>query len=221
MLNTLDDALDQEILTLVRKHFPMIAERDLQEEIARVGKMHRIGAGRTLMEAGSYVKFVPLVVEGNIRVIREDDNGNELFLYYLGPGEACSASFTCCMMNKKSSLRTETEEETTFISIPVRYMDEWMTKYQSWKNFVMTTYDDRMLELVRSIDGIAFHKMDQRLLDYLENMAEATGSRTIQVTHQRIALDLNASREAISRLLKQMEKEKMVRLGRNKIELLP
>ncbi len=220
MISNKDTAVDQEILKLVRRHFPQVAERELQEAIATVGQLHQVSAGKVLMEAGSYVKFVPLVVEGNIRVIREDDDGNELFLYYLGPGEACSASFTCCMMHKKSSLRTETEEDTLFIAIPVRYMDEWMTTYQSWKNFVMTTYDERMLEMVRSIDSIAFHKMDERLLEYLEGKSKATGSKVLTATHQQIAQDLNASREAISRLLKQMEKEHIVALGRNKIELL-
>lgn len=172
------------------------------------------------MDIGSYVKIIPLIIEGTIKVSREDEDGNELFLYYLRPGETCSMSFTCCMMNKKSEIRTVAEEDTQVIGIPIRYMDEWMSRYQSWKNFVMMTYDYRMLELVKTIDSIAFKKMDERLLEYLEDKAHATGDRTINTTHQQIAYDLNASREAISRLLKQMEKEGMVELGRNRIELL-
>jgi CRP/FNR family transcriptional regulator len=99
-------------------------------------------------------------------------------------------------------------------------MDDWMSRYQSWKNFVMLTYDTRLLELVRTIDSIAFKKMDERLLEYLEEKAEATGDRVINSTHQQIAFDLNASREAVSRLLKQLEKEGVVELGRNRIKLL-
>ena len=123
-------------------------------------------------------------------------------------------------MNKKSEIRTVAEEDTTIIGIPIRYMDEWMSQYQSWKNFIMRSYDNRMVELVKTIDSIAFKKMDERLLDYLEAKSEAINSRVINTTHQEIAYDLNASREAISRLLKQMEKEKLVTLGRNKIELI-
>jgi len=213
-------SINQEVLDLVRKHYPQIAERPLQEEIAQVGKVMRFRAGEMIMDFGSYVKVVPLILEGSIKVSREDEEGNEIFLYYLQPGEACSMSFTCCMMNKKSEIRTIAEEDTTIIGIPTRYMDEWMSRYASWKNFVMLSYDSRMLELIRTIDTIAFKKMDERLLGYLEKKAAANKSRTINATHQEIAYDLNASREAVSRLLKQLEKEGFLELGRNRIELL-
>lgn len=212
--------LDEHILDLVRKHFPNIAEKALQEEIATVGKVTEFSAGTVIMDVGQYVKLVPLVIEGAIKVSREDEDGHELFLYYLQGGQTCSMSFTCCMMNKKSEIRTIAEENTKMIGIPIRYVDEWMTKYQSWKNFVMQTYDFRMMELVRTIDSIAFHHMDERLLAYLDKKAKATHSKVINATHQEIAYDLNASREAVSRLLKQLENDGRVKLGRNKIELV-
>lgn len=211
--------VDERILDLVRKHFPNIAEKALQEEIATVGKLTEFSAGTVIMDVGQYVKVVPLVIEGAIKVSREDEEGNELFLYYLEGGQTCSMSFTCCMMHKKSEIRTVAEENTLMIGIPIRYVDEWMTKYQSWKNFVMQTYDFRMLELVRTIDSIAFHHMDDRLLAYLDKKAKAIQSKVINVTHQEIAYDLNASREAVSRLLKQLENDGRLKLGRNKIEL--
>lgn len=211
--------LDEQILELVRKHFPNIAEKALQEEIATVGKLTEFSAGTVIMDVGQYVKMVPLVIEGAIKVSREDEDGHELFLYYLQGGQTCSMSFTCCMMNKKSEIRTIAEENTKMIGIPIRYVDEWMTKYQSWKNFVMQTYDFRMMELVRTIDSIAFHHMDERLLAYLDKKAKATHSKVINATHQEIAYDLNASREAVSRLLKQLENDGRLKLGRNKIEL--
>lgn len=209
-----------EVLSLLRKNYPQIAERQLQDEIADVGNIMQFKAGELIMDFGAYVKLVPLIIEGSIKVSREDEDGNELFLYYLQPGETCSMSFTCCLMDKKSEIRTVAEENTTLIGIPTRYMDEWMTRYPSWKNFVMTSYDRRMLELVHTIDSIAFKKMDERLLEYLERKADANNSRTLNATHQEIAYDLNASREAVSRLLKQLEKEGVVTLGRNRIELL-
>ena len=212
--------LDEHILDLVRKHFPNIAEKALQEEIATVGKVTEFSAGTVIMDVGQYVKLVPLVIEGAIKVSREDEDGHELFLYYLQGGQTCSMSFTCCMMNKKSEIRTIAEENTKMIGIPIRYVDEWMTKYQSWKNFVMQTYDFRMMELVRTIDSIAFHNMNERLLAYLDKKAKATHSKVINATHQEIAYDLNASREAVSRLLKQLENDGRVKLGRNKIELV-
>jgi len=212
--------MDQKVLQLIQSRYPQIAEKALQEEIAEVGKIMHFQAGQVIMDTGNYVKVLPLVIDGVIKVVREDEEGNELFLYYLQAGETCSMSFTCCLMHKRSEIRTIAEEETTLVGIPIRYVDEWMTRYQSWKNFVMKTYDFRMMELIRTIDDIAFKKMDERLVSLLEKKAEATDSRIIQATHQELAYDLNASREAVSRLLKQLENEGVVRLGRNKIELL-
>lgn len=210
---------DSVILDKVHKNFPRIAEKKLQEEIAEVGKMLTFQPGDTIMDIGSYVKMVPLVTKGSIKVSREDEDGHEIFLYYLQPGQTCAVSFTCCMMNKKSEFRTIAEEETEIIGIPIRYMDEWMTRYQSWKNFIMLTYDDRFNELIRTLDSIAFKKLDIRLEEYLRQKSSATGQKTLETTHQQIAFDLNASREAISRLLKQMENDGVVKLGRNKITL--
>lgn len=123
-------------------------------------------------------------------------------------------------MNKKSDIRTVAEDDTTLIGIPIQYVDEWMSRFKSWQQFVMQSYDLRMRELVQTIDEIAFKRMDERLMNYLEKKSEAAQSKVINSTHQQIAFDLNASREAVSRLLKQMEKEGSVQLGRNKITLL-
>lgn len=202
-----------------KKTFPQIAEAALQQSILDHGRVYTFQEGEVIMDIGQYVKIVPLVLKGLIKVSREDEEGRELFLYYLHPGDSCTMSFTCCMMNKKSEIRTVAEEKTILLGVPIRFMDEWMTKYQSWKNFVMQSYDNRMMELVKTIDSIAFKKMDERLFEYLEAKSKAFQTKELSVTHQDIAFDLNASREAISRLLKKMEKEGMLILGRNKINL--
>ncbi|MDH3244220.1 MAG: Crp/Fnr family transcriptional regulator [Saprospiraceae bacterium] len=210
-----------EILELVHRHFPQLAERALQDEIAEGGQVFHYQAEEVIMDFESYVKMVPLIVEGSIKVTREDErDGKEMILYFLGPGETCSMSFTCCMMNKKSQIRTQAVEDTTLIGIPIRYMDAWMSRYQSWKNFVMQSYDTKMMELVLVLDSVAFDDMDRRLQKYLRARAESTGTKEILVTHQEIASDLNASREAISRLLKKLENIGEVELGRNRIKLL-
>lgn len=209
-----------EIQSLLHKNYPQLAERGLQEEIAQIGKLFFFKAGELITDYGSYIKLIPLVVEGSIKVVREGDDGRELFLYFLQPGEACTMSFTCCMMDKKSEIRVVAEEDTLFIGIPIRYMDEWMSRYQSWKNFVLRSYDNRMLELIKVIDNIIFRKLDDRLMDYLSKKAKVAGTKDLQVTHQEIASDLGATREAVSRLLKQLENSGFLRLGRNKIELL-
>jgi len=210
-----------DFLKILQQKFPQIAERALQNEIAEVSKLFHFKSGEVIMNFGSYVKLVPLVVSGSIKVTREDDEeGRELLLYFLGEGETCAMSFTCCMMHKKSDIRTEAVEDTVIIGIPIHYVDAWMGKYQSWKNFVMTTYDDKMKEMVRTIDSIAFKGLDDRLVKYLDERAKLAGSPIISITHQEIAADLNVSREAVSRLLKKLENLGQVELGRNQIKII-
>lgn len=210
--------MDPYILELIQKKHPHIAECELQNEIAEVGKLMKFKAGDIILDYGSYVKYVPLIIEGVIKVTRENNDGNELFLYYLEQGQTCSLSFTCCMMNKRSDIRTKAEEDTIIIGVPIKYMDEFF-KYQSWKNYIMRSYDERMKELILTIDNIAFKRMDERLLDYLRKRVRVNNNPAISITHQKIAYDLNASREAVSRLLKQLEKANRVALGRNMIIL--
>lgn len=208
------------IAELLRKQYPILTESRLIEEIAESGSIMTFEPNDAIMDYGSYVKVMPLILEGSIKVSREDEEGNELFLYYLAPGETCTMTFSCCMANKKSEFRAIAEEATRIIGLPTRLMDQWMTKYPSWRNFVLTSYDNRMLELIRTIDNIAFKRMDQRLIEYLQEKAKVSNSTHILTTHQDIAYDLNASREAISRLLKKLEKEGKVKLGRNHIKLV-
>lgn len=210
----------KDVLRLLQRNFPDIAEHELQKEIISVGQLTEIEAGNIILDHGNYVRGIPLVLEGVIKVSRTSDIGTELFLHYIFPGETCSITLTCCRIDKKSQLKSVAEQDITLINIPVVYMDRWMHKYPSWKNFVMKSYDQRMNQLIQTIDQVTFERMDARLMHYLEEKAEAHHSKIINTTHASIALDLNASREAISRLLKQMEKDGEVKLGRNKIEIL-
>lgn len=209
-----------DITKLIRNNYPELTELALVKEIAANGTLMNFHAGALLQDYGSYIKIVPLVLEGSIKVLREDEEGNELLLYFLSAGETCSMSFSCCMMDKKSDIRTIAEEDTTIIGIPIRLMNDWMRQYASWRNFVMMAYDNRMRELINTIDHIAFKELDARLLNYLKQRSEAINSRIIHTTHQEIAHDLHASREAISRLLKTLEKRDKVKLSRNKIQIM-
>lgn len=212
--------LIEQHIPLIHQNFPSLTDQALLHEIISVGQLLEFSSGDVIMNYGSYVKMVPLVLEGGIKVMREGDDGEELLLYFLNAGDTCSMSFTCCMIEKQSSIRTVAEENTKLISIPIKYINDWMNKYPIWRNFVMMSYDSRILELVKTIDNIAFKKMDDRLLDYLEKKSKTSADGNISSTHQEIAYDLNASRETISRLLKQLEKSNLVTLGRNKIQLL-
>jgi CRP/FNR family transcriptional regulator len=220
MQHRLSTDINDNILKIIQDRLPNLEERELQEEIAVYGQLMQLKSGETLMDYGGFIKLVPLVISGVIKVVREDDNGNEIFLYFIHGGESCTMSFSCCIQNKRSEIRADVEDNALIIGIPVQYVDNWMTKYPSWKNFIMSSYDTRINELIYAIDSIAFTKMDERLMRYLEDKSYALNTKIILTTHQDIAYDLNASREAVSRLLKKLEQDGIVKLGRNRIELL-
>lgn len=200
--------------------FPITFDDDLKKEIRQYARPHRLPAGEIIMDIGQVIDHIPLVMKGTIKIMREDDEGNEILLYYLEPGNACATSITCCMSGQRSTIRAVAEDDTEFLSIPVRYSDEWMVKYKSWKDFVMNTYSDRFEELLKTIDQLAFKKMDERLAKYLHDKAALHNQSEIHISHQEIASDLNTSREVVSRLLKQLERIGSIKLGRNRIIIL-
>lgn len=208
------------ITNILQRKFPMIYEPELREKIADVATMKSVDAGDVIIDKGQYIKSVPLVVEGSIKVLRDDEFGHELFLYFVDASNTCAMSLTCCLADVRSNIKAVAEDDASMLFIPVHYMDEWMAKYPSWKSFVMGTYAARFEELLKTIDLIAFHNMDDRLLSYLKKKAKAQESNTLNVTHKEIATELSSSREAISRLLKQLEKMGHIKLHRNRIELV-
>lgn len=216
-LTAMQDQLSSEE---VKQYFPGFVEPGLQQVIANQGRLHRFREGDVIMDFGGYVRMLPLIISGTIKISRQAEDGSELLLYYLSRGESCTMTFSCCMADKKSEIRAVAEEDTVVLGLPQQYLDIWMMRYKSWKNFVMRAYDQRMNELIRSIDQVAFQKLDERLYDYVKLRAGIREDKTIHTTHQTIAADLHASREAISRLLKGLEKKGAVELGRNKIKLL-
>ena len=198
--------------------FPAFTDEELRQQITDECTIRRISAGTTLMEMGQYVKSIPLITEGRVKVFREDDDGHELFLYYLEPGEGCAMSFACTLHNQTSQVKAVAMEDTEFISVPVGLIPDWMSKYKSWYRFVIETYQARFDELLSTPDSIAFQRMDERLINYLKKSSEVLETRVLKLPHQEIAYELNTSREVISRLLKKIEKDGFVSLGRNRIE---
>ncbi len=208
-----------ELIGYLKKYFPLLTETALIDEIHKHATFKKIEEATVLMDFGNYIRTIPLVVEGSIKIVRENENGNELLMYYLGQGDTCAMSLTCCMSHSKSEIRAIADSDVELFLIPVEKVDEWMIKFRSWKSFIMQTYSKRFSELLTTIDSIAFLKMDERLLKYLHDKFTKLDSSEIHITHQEIAIDLNTSREVVSRLLKQLEKKGDVILGRNRIEV--
>lgn len=196
-------------------------ETEVKEIINEHGIIKEIAKGETVMEVGQYIKSTILVLEGRLKLIREDDTeGDEFFMYYILPGNACALSMVCASRDMKMDVMGVADEDTVVLMIPTNIMDELMRKYKSWYYFVVETYRARFEELLELIDHIAFKKMDERLWAYLENYKAKTNQSILNATHQEIANDLNSSREVISRLLKKLEQNNLVSLSRNEIEIL-
>jgi CRP/FNR family transcriptional regulator len=204
----------------LQRLFPDIHEPDARAAILEVGHLHELNAGDIWMDIGGYIKTIPLVLSGSLKLLREDEDGNEMLLYFVGPGETCALSLTCCMSEARSTVRVVAEEDTVLLAVPIRNMDEWTDRFRSWKSFVLLTYQRRFEELLRTVDSIAFQKLDARVLDLLRERARKSGSNVIATTHQELANELNSSREVISRLLKALEKDGVLKLGRQRIEMI-
>ena len=208
------------MLAELQEKYAHLFEDELLEEMNQVATFKEIKTGDKLIDFGAYVRSMPLIVSGAIKVLREDENGDELLLYFVEAGETCAMTMTCCLGNTKSEVRAIAELDSKLIMLPVQKMEEWMGKYKSWRNFVLNSYQARMTELLNTIDKIAFLKMDERLLNYLEEKVKVSKDKLINSTHQEIAYELNTSRVVISRLLKRLENDGLIELQRNRIKVL-
>jgi len=204
----------------LKESYGAIFEEALINEIIQVGTFKKVPEGFKLMDIGEYVRRMPLLISGAIKVLREDNDGDELLLYYLEKGDTCSMTLTCCMGNSKSEIRAIAETETKLIMVPIEKMDEWSAKYKSWRNFVFESYHNRLNELLHTLDNVAFGKMDTRLTNYLKEKARINGENIIHSTHQEIAYDLHSSRVVMSRLLKKLEQMGKIKLHRSYIEII-
>jgi len=204
-------------IDIIQAQFPYF-ETSLISEISEYGKLIEIPADEQLMREGQFIKSFPLVLNGSIKISRMDNDGDELLLYYLDAGEVCTMALTCCVTNARSNVKAIVINDAQVISIPINFIDEWMHKYPTWKKFIMDSFRYRFNELLNTIDSIAFMKMDERLVQYFQKIYRTTKATMFLGSHQDIASDLHSSREVVSRLLKQMEKKKMITLSRNKID---
>lgn len=199
-----------------RDHF----EPALIDEMMRRGRIVRIKEGASILDMGETVRIMPIILSGSVKVSRREDDGRELFLYHVNPDESCAMTFTCCMQGHPSEVHAVAEEDVEMLAVPIEAMDEWLTKYPSWKDFVMRTIRNRFNELLKTIDLIAFQNLDQRLATFLRERGRASGSSLVNLSHEQVATELATSRVVISRLLKKLERDGKVLLYRNQIKLL-
>ena len=198
----------------IMQMFPLF-DRELAAFITSIAEVRTFPEGTVMMKTGQYFRSTMLITRGRVKLYREGDEGDEFFMYFLEGGNACALSMVCAIRNQTSQVTAVSVEDTEVIMIPIQYMDELMTRFKGWYNFVLETYRSRFEELLQVIDHIAFKNMDERLEWYLRNQSQH--GKEIFLTHQQIANDLNSSREVISRLLKKLENQGRVELRRNSV----
>lgn len=192
----------------------------LLADIERTAIYKKISKGDIIIDIGQSITYMPLLLSGAIKILREDAGGDELLLYFLEKGDTCAMTFSCCLGTKKSEIRAVAESDTELLMIPIAQMDVWMGQYKSWQQFILDSYHTRMMELLETVDTLAFMKMDERLLKHLQDKAKVTHDDLINTTHQEIAIDLHTSRVVISRVLKRLENEGKIKMHRNQIKVL-
>jgi CRP/FNR family transcriptional regulator len=200
--------------------FENLFEAALVKEMYQFGEIKHFKEGDLIMDYGKYIRMMPLILKGTIKVLKMDEEGNEILLYYLANNESCSMAYSCCLEAKKSEVKAIAEEDVEILAIPHLKLDEWLCKFPSWKNYIMRSFNERFLEMLKSIESIAFHKLDERLVKYLRDKQKHSGSSLIKASHYQIADELATSRVVVSRLLKQLENNKKILLYRNEIKLL-
>ncbi len=204
---------------LIHDAIGYLLEPELIVEMGEVGRIRETTTDEIIMHVGDELKMIPIVLSGSIKVSRENDEGNELLLYYIEGGDTCAMTLQCCVHKIDSHIKATSMEPSLLMMFPVAKMEEWMDKYKSWREYILQNYHTRLTELMETIDAMAFMRLDERLLKYLTDQAKLLGTVELNHTHQQIADDLHSSRVVISRLLKQLEIKGIIEIHRNKLIL--
>ncbi|OKL40453.1 Crp/Fnr family transcriptional regulator [Pontibacter flavimaris] len=201
----------------VLRRFPQL-EQPLLDELLRESTLKQVEAGDEVLRTGQYIRYTLLLLDGLLKVYREDDEGNEFLMYYLEPGNACAMSMMCSARNEQSQVKAKAVDKAEVILVPSHLSELWLGKYKTWHNFVIASYRQRLEELLQTLDSIAFKALDERLLFYLRRHVKVSG-HAVRLSHKQIADELSSSREVISRLLKKLEQTGALKLHRNYIEV--
>lgn len=199
--------------------FPFLNHPKIQEEWKSSSSQINLPAGEIIIDIGAYIHVIPFVQTGAVKVVRKDDTGNELYLYHIMEGQSCAMTLTSFFAGKRSAVQAQTVEQSQLITVPADDFRSWMNRFPQVYEFVQKTYHQRFNELLQALDSVAFNRIDTQLVRLLKERSHALGSATITATHKAIAQELNTSREVVSRLLKKLEKNGAVELGRSSITL--
>jgi CRP/FNR family transcriptional regulator, anaerobic regulatory protein len=200
------------------KKLKSFSEPELQKEILKHGKILTAKKGDILIKEGQYLNFLPIVIQGQLRVYQEKED-REILLYYVGPEQTCMMSLSSAYFDYNSAANGIAVEATEILVLPAYLIAEWQLKYPSWNKFIIKTFKSRYDELLNSFGNVAFKPIQTRVKEYLLGRKKNDNSKKIAISHQTLANELGTTRVVISRILKQFEKEKFLKLYRGYIQL--
>ncbi|MCC6459221.1 MAG: Crp/Fnr family transcriptional regulator [Saprospiraceae bacterium] len=204
----------------LRDLFPVFDQRDLVDWLVEQSQWKMLDEEVRLLQTGSHIRYIPLVLSGLVKVSREDAEGREIFLYYIQPGETCAMTLSACYRGDCSRINAVTQEPAALLLLPADKIQEATRRFPAWQRFAFDSFGSRYDELLYTLEGVVFQQLDERLRRYLKEKASAQHSNRLQVSQQQIADDLNSSREVISRLIRQFEEKGLLRHARGVIEIL-
>ena len=202
----------------VFKKIDLFPEKKLQEEIIEQGRLKIFQKGETIVREGQFVKILPIVVSGSLRVYQTRAE-REILLYYVEPAQTCMMSLSACFFNNESPSNAVAADQTEVLAIPANYITKWQKEYASWNNFVIRTFRNRYDELLNTFESVAFDNIDIRVMEYLRSKVEKQQAGNIKISHQELANELGTTRVVVSRILKQFEMDKLVELNRGSISV--
>ena len=196
----------------------LFVDPQLKRDLERVAVLRALPADAELMRPGDTITHIPIVVKGSLRILLQNSEGAERYLYHIFPGESCAMSLSCCRAQRISEVKAVAEEDSELLMIPIAYVDEWM-RFPEWTKFISDMQSQRFGELLEALELTAFSKLDEQLWSYLVKRVQATGRNVLEVTHQQVADELGSPREVITRLLHQLQQRGRIALSRHSIRV--
>jgi len=204
----------------LKEAYGMVLNGDLLDTIAQEGRFVSVSKGDLIMDVGDPIPGMPLLIAGAIKILRVDEQGDEMLLYFLEQGDSCAMTLGSFFGQTKSDIRAVAEQDSRFVIMPLDKVIEWTGVYTDFRQFVFESFNTRLKELVEAMDNLAFLDLHGRTAKYLDDRVKVNGTTTLSTTHAEIAADLHTSRVVVSRILKQLENEGKISLHRNRIEVL-
>ncbi len=196
------------------------SSHEVKQKLSSYGIVKKFEEGSVILNENAYIRAIPIVLKGCIGVMRTDDEGREILLYYINAGESCIMSFLGGLHNDTSKVKAIAEEETEILFVPIDKVNLLIKENPEWLDYIFRLYHKRFEEMLEVVNDVAFKKMDERLLNFIKKRCELSKTNTLHITHEHLANELGTARVVVSRLLKQMEEKGLLKLGRNKISLV-